>query len=123
LDLQMALSYPASRSRSATNRSAQARQPPAPAAAARVAQEQTPPGVARICLTASSVSALIRLSAELVLANASYTSASTHAFVTTRHYGAHDRDAARTHKINWLDEKTWSYPSDFRRTILFVAVL
>ena len=80
LVLQMALLYPASRRRSATNRSAQPRQAPAPAAA-RLAQEQTPPGVARISLTASSASAWIRLSAELLLASASYTSASINARV------------------------------------------
>jgi hypothetical protein len=70
LDLQMALLYPASRSRSATKRSAQPpRHPPPPA---RPEQEQTPPAAARICVTASSVSARIRLSAEVVLASASY---------------------------------------------------
>lgn len=79
MDLQTALLYPASRSRSATNRSAQPRQPAPAAADTRPAQEHTPPGVARICLTASSVSSWIRLTAELVLASASYTSASTHA--------------------------------------------
>jgi len=77
----MALLYPASRRRSATNRSAQPRQAPPAPAAARLAQEQTPPGVARICLTASSASAWIRLSAELLLASASYTSASINARV------------------------------------------
>uniref|UniRef100_A0A0E0DU04 Uncharacterized protein n=1 Tax=Oryza meridionalis TaxID=40149 RepID=A0A0E0DU04_9ORYZ len=75
LDLQIALLYPASRSHSARNRSVHLRQPPPPAAAARLAQEQAPAAAARICLMASSASAWILLSAELILASASYTSA------------------------------------------------
>lgn len=73
LDLQMALLYPVSRSRSSTCRSVQLRQSPA---AARLAQEQTAPA-ARIFLIASSVSSRILLSTWLVLAKASCTS--THA--------------------------------------------
>lgn len=94
LDLQMALLYPASRSLSATNRSAQPRQPPP---AARPEQEQT----ARICLTASSVSARIRVSAELVLASASYMPATTYAFVTARCMMG--RNAAENEEINSSD--------------------
>ena len=74
LDVQSALLYPASRSRSATRRSMQRRQ--SPAAAGRPVQEQeqeqaAPPAAARMLSTAASVSARILLSAALLLARAS----------------------------------------------------
>jgi hypothetical protein len=69
LDVQSALLYPASRSRSATRRSMQRRQ--SPPAAGRPVQEQAAPAAARMLLTAASVSARILLSAGLLLARAS----------------------------------------------------
>jgi len=71
LDVQSALLYPASRSRSATRRSMQRRQSPAAAGRPVQEQEQAAPAAARMLLTAASVSARILLSAALLLARAS----------------------------------------------------
>lgn len=73
LDVQSALLYPASRSRSATRRSMQRRQSP-PAAGLPVQEHDAPAAAAaaaRMLLTAASVSARILLSAVLVFDRAS----------------------------------------------------
>lgn len=105
LDLQSALLYPASRSRSATWRSMHRRQSPA---AGRPVQEQFAPAAARMLLTASSVSARILLSAGLLLARAScahpharrlHRSISTRRYYRARLVGQR-KQLTRTHEIN-----------------------